>query len=165
MLEMIATSFFFAYCISNFECWFYCDKALHTAITDAVYCVKLVVYDRRVANKLRKGLDEALHKSYNTTPAEGKHESVFCSLLLDFTDHMFIIFFCPADHIVLFDICGALWYNSYGSIRRTDFERCIKAFALMSCEASFCFFSALLYIKMMTTWLSFGARIWPHSWP
>ena len=23
---------------------------LHTAITDAVYCVKLVVYDRRVAN-------------------------------------------------------------------------------------------------------------------
>lgn len=70
MMEMIATSFFFAYCVSNFECWFYCEKALHTAITDAVYCVKLVVFGRRVANKLRKGLDKALHKSYNTTPAE-----------------------------------------------------------------------------------------------
>ena len=71
MMEMIATSFFFAYCVSNFECWIYHGKDLHTAITDVVYCVRLVVCNRRVANKLRKGLDKALHKSYNTTPAEG----------------------------------------------------------------------------------------------
>ena len=36
----------------------------------AVYCVKLVAYDRRVANKLRKGVDKASHKNYNTTPTE-----------------------------------------------------------------------------------------------
>ena len=54
----------------------------------------------------------------------------------DFTRY----FFCTNDHIVLFDICGALWYNSYGSIRRTDFGRCIRVYALMSCGASFCFF-------------------------
>ena len=70
MLEMIATCFFFAYCVSNFEFRFYFKTALHTAITDAVYCVKLVVCDRRVANKLRKGLDKALHKSYNATTRE-----------------------------------------------------------------------------------------------
>ena len=54
----------------NFRVLILFRKDLHTAITDAVYCVKLVVCDRRVANKLRKGLDKALHKSYNTTPAE-----------------------------------------------------------------------------------------------
>ena len=43
---------------------------LRPCIPLAVYCVKLVVCDRRVANKRRKGLDKALHKSYNTTPAE-----------------------------------------------------------------------------------------------
>ena len=53
----------------------------------------------------------------------------------DFTRY----FFCTNEHIVLFDICGALWYNNYGSIRRTDFGRCIRAYALMSCGASFCF--------------------------
>ena len=43
---------------------------LRPCIPLAVYCVKLVACDRRVANKLRKGLDKALHKSYNTTPTE-----------------------------------------------------------------------------------------------
>ena len=59
----ITNRFFFVFCSQLFlelKCDF---KALHTAITDAVYCVKLVVCDRRVANKLRKGLDKALHKS------------------------------------------------------------------------------------------------------
>ena len=94
-----------------------------------------------------------------------KDEAALCSLLFDCSDHMFIIFFCTADHIVLFDICGALWYNNYGSIRRTDFGRCIKAFALMSCEASFLFFSALFYLQTETTYQSFSTRIWPHLWP
>ena len=38
---------FFNYCDANFECW---EKALAYRYTNAVYCVKLVVYDRRVAN-------------------------------------------------------------------------------------------------------------------
>ena len=38
---------FFAFSDANFECW---EKALAYRYTDAVYCVKLVVYDRRVAN-------------------------------------------------------------------------------------------------------------------
>ena len=70
----IATDFsaalFFVYCSQLFGERKDFFKALHTAITDAVYCVRLVVCDRRVANKRRKGLDKALHKSYNTTPAE-----------------------------------------------------------------------------------------------
>ena len=70
-------SLFTAYQILSAD--FYFQEALHTAITDAVYCVKLVVSDRRVANKLRKGLDKALHKSYNTTPA--KEEMICYSLL------------------------------------------------------------------------------------
>ena len=37
----------FDYCDAFFECW---EKALAYRYTDAVYCVKLVVYDRRVAN-------------------------------------------------------------------------------------------------------------------
>ena len=65
-----SAALFFVYCSQLFGEW-KCDfKALHTAITDAVYCVKLVVCDRRVANKRRKRLDKALHKSYNTTPTE-----------------------------------------------------------------------------------------------
>ena len=43
---------------------------LRPCIPLAVYCVKLVACDRRVANKRRKGLDKALRRSYNTTPAE-----------------------------------------------------------------------------------------------
>ena len=107
---MIATSFFFAYCVSNFECWFYCEKALHTAITDAVYCVKLVACDRRVANKLRKGLDKALHKSYNTTPAgEGtRSSSLLCATYL--SDHMFIISFRIVDHIWRFPHSFSAFY-------------------------------------------------------
>ena len=70
-------SLFTAYQILSSD--FYFKTALHTAITDAVYCVKLVAYDRLVANKLRKGLDKALHKSYNTTPAE---EGMRCGSLL-----------------------------------------------------------------------------------
>ena len=38
---------FFAYCTANFAC---CEKALAYRYTDAAYCVKLVVSDRRVAN-------------------------------------------------------------------------------------------------------------------
>ena len=54
MMEMIATSFFFVYCVSNFEFGFYFQGASHTAITDAVYCVKLVASDRRVANNVQQ---------------------------------------------------------------------------------------------------------------
>ena len=115
MMEMIAWSFFFAYCVSNFECWFYCEKALHTAITDAVYCVKLVACDRRVANKLRKGLDKALHKSYNTTPAEeGKGSSLlFAAWALD---HIVIISFQMVDHIWRL-VCSSLLYLFFFSFR------------------------------------------------
>ena len=43
---------------------------LRPCIPLAVYCVKLVVSDRRVANKVNFILDNMLNKSYNTTPAE-----------------------------------------------------------------------------------------------
>ena len=43
---------------------------MRTCIPLAVYCVKLVVCDRRVANKVNFVLDNFLNKSYNTTPAE-----------------------------------------------------------------------------------------------
>ena len=70
MMEMIATSFFFAYCVSNFECYFL------------------------FANLLDKGAV----LSYNTTPAEGGR-GFLCSLLLDCSDHMFIISRYKVDHI------------------------------------------------------------------
>ena len=46
----------------------------------AVYCVKLVVCDRRVANKRRKELDKALHKSHNTTPLKKLRGARFSDL-------------------------------------------------------------------------------------
>ena len=45
---------------------------LRPCIPLAVYCVKLVVCDRRVANKVNFVLDNLPGKSYNTTPAEEK---------------------------------------------------------------------------------------------
>ena len=48
MMEMIATSFFFVYCVSNFEFEFY----------------------------FQGGLDKAHHKSYNTTPAEERMQCI-----------------------------------------------------------------------------------------
>ena len=101
MMEIIATCFFFAYCVSNFECWFYCEKALHTAITDAVYCVKLVACDRRVANKLRKGLDKALHKSYNTTPAEERRSSSLLLAVWLFWPHVYHLFLWSWPHVAV----------------------------------------------------------------
>ena len=87
-------------CLLRIKFWvlIYCETDLHTAITDAVYCVKFVACDRRLANKLRKGLDKALHKSYNTTPAEeGKGSSLlFAAWALN---HMFIISLYEVDHI------------------------------------------------------------------
>ena len=94
-----AFSLFTAYQILSVD--FYFQWALHTAITDAVYCVKLVVSDRRVANKLRKGLDKSLHKSYNTTPAEGKTRS--SSLLFAawfFWPHIYHLIFHTWPHVV-----------------------------------------------------------------
>ena len=97
----IFAALFFAYCVSNFECWFYCEKTLHTAITDAVYCVKFVACDRRVANKLRKGLDKALHKSYNTTPSEeGLNSSLFLATWL-FWPHSYHLLFQIWPHMAV----------------------------------------------------------------
>ena len=94
-----------------------------------------------------RGLDKYDFVSYNTTPAE---EGWGSSLLLAawlLPDHMFIISRCEVDHIIAIDIQRLMWYTIGGSIRRTDFGRCIKAFALMSCEASFLFSSALFTPK------------------
>ena len=56
----------------------------------AVYCVKLVVCDRRVANKVNFVLDNLPGKSYNTTPAEEEKPLrwEFASLLSKAFDHM-----------------------------------------------------------------------------
>ena len=48
------------------------NEDLRPCIPLAVYCVKLVVCDRRVANKINFALDNLSNKSYNTTPAEEK---------------------------------------------------------------------------------------------
>ena len=80
----IATDFSVAFSLFIAPNYFGSGKMyLRPCIPLAVYCVKLVVSDRRVANKRRKGLDKALHKSYNTTPAEEEKPSrwEFASLL------------------------------------------------------------------------------------
>ena len=70
MMEMIATSFFFAYCVSNFECWFYCERGLTKPFT------------RVTIQHLQK-----------------KNEGVLYALLLPFFDHMFIISRHEFDHM------------------------------------------------------------------
>ena len=117
----------------------------------AVYCVKLVAYDRRVANKLRKGLDKALHKSYNTTPAE---EWWRYSLLLAawfFWPHVYHLFSDGWPHMavgVFFFALSVFTFNS-SCISSLPAER----------------FWALLPPENKTTYQSFGTRIWPHLWP
>ena len=70
MMEMIATSFFFAYCVSNFECWFLFENLL----------------------------DKAAIVSYNTTPAEEEWRcSLLC--VADLSDHIVIISLCGVDHM------------------------------------------------------------------
>ena len=135
-------SLFTAYQILSAD--FYFQGALHTAITDAVYCVKLVAYDRRVANKLRKGLDKALHKSYNTTPAEGGITSL-CSCWLILSDHMFIISRYEFDHMCWL-ACSFSVLDAFLLCRRSKFR-------------------AHLPPENKTTYQSFGTRIWPHLWP
>ena len=63
---------------------------LRPCIPLAVYCVKLVVCDRRVANKVNFVLDNLSNKSYNTTPAEEEKPLrwAFASLLSKAYDHM-----------------------------------------------------------------------------
>lgn len=80
---------------------FYSQGALHTAITDAVYCVKLVVSDRRAANKVNFILDNLLDKSYNTTPAEEKKalEMGDASLLSKACIYLIIIFKCVISYL------------------------------------------------------------------
>ena len=66
------------------------NEDLRPCIPLAVYCVKLVVSDRRVANKVNFVLDNLSNKSYNTTPAEEKKplRREFASLLSKAFDHM-----------------------------------------------------------------------------
>ena len=99
MMEMIATDFFFVYCVSNFEFEFYFQEALHTAITDAVYCVKLVVSDRRVANnvQIRCEMTWQIRFSklqYNTC---GERNEVCFSAPTTWIDH---VIWSVLDHIV-----------------------------------------------------------------
>ena len=66
-----SAALFFAYCVSNFECYFLFSR----------------------------GLDKYDFVSYNTTPAEGVRSSFlpFAAQLLP--DHIVIISFCEVDHI------------------------------------------------------------------
>ena len=66
------------------------NENLRTCIPLAVYCVKLVVCDRRVANKVNFVLDNLSNKSYNTTPAEEEKPLRWklASLLSKAFDHM-----------------------------------------------------------------------------
>ena len=66
------------------------NEDFRTCIPLAVYCVKLVVRDRRVANKVNFVLDNLSNKSYNTTPAEEEKPLrwEFASLFSKAYDHM-----------------------------------------------------------------------------
>ena len=92
MMEMIATSFFFAYCVSNFECWFYCEKALTAA------------WIRVTIQHLQK---------------EDEVFSALCWLIL--SDHMFIISFCEADHMWRL-VCLFCTLYVFLLCRRSDFR-------------------------------------------
>ena len=46
------------------------NENLRACIPLAVYCVKLAVCERRVADKINFALDNLSNRSYNTTPAE-----------------------------------------------------------------------------------------------
>ena len=118
MMEMIATSFFFAYCVSNFECWFLFSR----------------------------GLDKYVFISYNTTPAK---EGMRCSSLL-FGCLIFLTTCLPSLGMRL---------TTYGAL-------CVSSlFSIYFLSADGAIFECVLHLKTMTTYQSFGARIWPHLWP
>ena len=122
---------------------FYFQGVLHTAITDAVYCVKLVVSDRRVANKLRKGLDKVNLKSYNTTPA--KEEMECCSLLR------------PHSLTMWFDLFLTTYFRCFLSGRpHAAVGVFLSCFLCSSSLPAELFWEALLHLKMMTTYHFLG---------
>ena len=99
-----AFSLFTAY--QFLSCYFYFQEALHTAITDAVYCVKFVVSDRRVANNAQQISCETTWQirfsklQYNTC---GGKNGVWFSASTTWFDH--VICFVP-DHIISLLLVG-----------------------------------------------------------
>ena len=85
------------------------NEDFRTCIPLAVYCVKLVVCDRRVANKVNFVLDNLSNKSYNTTPAEEEKplrwKLLPCSqrLMTTWIDHAVLVL---TDHIFGLGIFG-----------------------------------------------------------
>ena len=136
-----AFSLFTAYQILSSD--FYFRGVLHTAITDAVYCVKLVAYDRWVANKLRKGLDKAHHKSYNTTPAE---EGTKCDSLL--RPHSLTMLFAPRRPHNYRRFLSSRPHAAVGV-----FLSCFLCSSSLPAEL---FWEALLHLKTMTTYHFLG---------
>ena len=81
-MGMIATSFFFAYCVSNFECWFLFSR----------------------------GLDNRLNKSYNTTPAEeGTRCSSLLLVAWFFWPHGYHLFLDGWPHVAV-GVCFSALY-------------------------------------------------------
>ncbi len=89
MSKILATAFFSSVVTPNY--FGSGNKDFRPCIPLAVYCVKLVVYDRRVANKVNFVLHNLLIKSYNTTPAEEEKPLrwVYSSLLSKASDYIF----------------------------------------------------------------------------
>ena len=115
MMEMIAMSFFFAYCVSNFECWFLFGNLL----------------------------DKAAIVSYNTTPAE---EGLGSSLAL----------------LIFLTTCLSSLFRRL----TTCVGRCVSSlFSIHFFSSGGAIFERFYHPKSMTTYQSFGTRIWPHLWP
>ena len=117
MMEMIATSFSLLTAYQILSADFYFQEPLTTA------------WIRVTIQHLQKK----------------EHGAVLCSWLLDFSDHMFIIFTREVDHI--------WWLAFFFSV----------PYLFLLCRRSD--FWAFLPPESKTTWLSFGTRIWPHLWP
>ena len=149
----LAFSLFTAYQILS--CNFYFQGVLHTAITDAVYCVKLVVPDRRVANnvQIRCEMTWQIRFSklqYNT--CGGRNDVKFSAPTTSF-DH---VIWSICDHIVSLLLvgkatCGGWCVSSLFSMRFFSDDK-----AILRC----------IFAPQNDDHISFSrTRIWPHSWP
>ena len=147
MMEMIATSFSLFTAYQILSCYFYFQGALHTAITGAVYCVKLVASDRRVTNKVQQIIRKMTWQirfsklKYNT--CGGRNGAVLfsdhifwpCNLLCDWP-HNYRRFPSGRPHAA---VGVFLFYSLYFSSLPTEL-----------------FWEALLHLKMMTTYHFLG---------
>ena len=143
MMEMIATRLFFVYCVSNFECWFLFSSGLayrlrYIALSSSVRPTS----SKQIAKRAWQSPSQELQ--YNTCRRRTKQFSVICCSITVWP-HVYHLFSDGWPHVA------------------------IGVFLLYSLRDSFsageAIFECCYHPKLMTTYQSFGTRIWPHSWP